>query len=569
MPGRTQRSRRCGALLLLAAGAARAVAPGAPVDRLLAPPDCVAVAAVAARPASDWVPLAADASAADRTPSATTSIWLRIRPAVDGDPASAETWTVAMPSNRAVRLTWYEPPDARPRSLDAADPRSWGLSFRHLGREFRPLAGGPTYVCFAGSELHRGEVEVVPAERFRRKDLGATQWRAVAFGVILAMSLFSALFYVALREFVFLKYLAYLLSFLLYLACETRAAHRLPFLSGLDVESMTILDGIAIDLASALATILAVDFVNLRRLTPRLGRLLLWFARLFLVLAPLHAAGFALGSDRLVQATIAANNLLVGCTALGVLIAVSLAARQQNRYAWFYLVGWTPLVLVAFAASLQQFLQGRTASLLLDVILVAGAFESVVLALGLADRTLSYRRELDRARELADRDALSGLLNRRALLRLTDALDAESDRRGGSLAVAMFDLDHFKHVNDEYGHLAGDQCIRTFSEHLAAEVRRADLAARYGGEEFVAVLPGASGEAASALAERVRRRIETGLAVHEGRAVPLTVSVGVAAGTTGEGVSALLERADRALYAAKAAGRNRVIEDLPVESSRG
>jgi diguanylate cyclase (GGDEF)-like protein len=462
-----------------------------------------------------------------------------------------------MPSNRALLLTSYEPPRYAAETIDAADPRAWQLSFRHLGQEI--LTDGPSYLCFRGRRLGPEELELAPTPSFRARDLNATQWRAAAFGAMLAMGLFSALFYLALREQVFLKYLGYLLLFVLYLASETRAAHRVPLLSGLDSRDMLRLTGMSIDLASAFAFLFALEFMGLPRLAPRAARLLRVGAAALLPLTVAHGAAFVLKSDALWRATIQASNLLVGGGGLLLLVTAARCAWRGQRYARFFFAGWTPLVLTAFAASAQELLRARTLGVTLDAMLIAGALESVVLAFGLADRTLGYRRELDRATQLADRDPLSGLLNRRALMRLTRALDAEGDRRGGPLALVIFDIDHFKAINDARGHGAGDACIRAFAEHLSAEVRRSDLAARYGGEEFLAVLPGASREVAVALAERVRARLEKEGAIADGARVSMTVSAGVAVGEANKGFEEVLARADRALYAAKSGGRNRVV----------
>jgi len=549
-PNRTRIRLRAAAALAL--GALRAwTEPAPPIDVLGASWDCASIAQVRAAAPGLWLRVAAG-------PTATTpadALWLRI------DPAAGNDWTASMPSNRAFALSSYEAPAYLERRIDAADPRAWQLSFRHLGREVRDLAGGPTYLCFAGPRLEAAELEIAPSAAFRAADLNATQWRAASFGVVLAMSLFAALFYLALNERVFLKYLGYLLVFLLYLACETRAAHRLPLLSGLDVRSMLCVTGMAIDVASAFAFLFAVDFVGLRRLAPRAARVLRLVAAILAPLALAHAAGFVLHSDRLVQATIHASNVLVGLGGLLLLVTVARCAWRGERYARFFLAGWTPLVLTAFAASAQQLFWSKTLGVTLDAMLAAGAFESVVLAFGLADRALGYRRELDRVTQLADHDPLSGLLNRRALLRLTRALDTEGDRRGGALALVMFDIDHFKRINDVHGHAAGDACIRAVALQLGAEMRRSDLAARYGGEEFLAVLPGASRDAATALADRVRLRVEREGVVRDDTSVAMTVSAGVAVGDAREGFEGILTRADRALYAAKNAGRNRVVAD--------
>jgi diguanylate cyclase (GGDEF)-like protein len=520
--------------------------------------DCAAMARVRQAPAEAWRPLASEPAAAR---GRADFLWLRVTAAGEVDPAAAAGWTLAMPSNRAFALASYLPPAYAAEAIDAADPRAWQLSFRHLGREVRPAVAAPSYLCFAGPHLGAEEVESAPTPGFRARDLNATQWRAAAFGVILAMSLFAALFYLALSERVFLKYLGYLLVFVLYLACETRAAHRLPLLSGLEVRGMLRVTGMAIDLASAFAFLFAVEFMNLPRLAPLAARVLRFVAAVLLPLTLAHAAAFLLESQALVRATIQISNVLVGGGGLLLLVVSARCAWKRDRYARFFLAGWTPLVLTAFAASAQQLLWSRTLAVTLDAMLVAGALESVVLSFGLAHRALGYRRELDQATRLADRDPLSGLLNRRALLRLTRALDAEGARRGGGLALAIFDLDHFKDINDTHGHPAGDACIRAFAEQLSAELRRSDLAARYGGEEFLAVLPGASRDAATALAERVRARVEREGALAEGLRLPLSVSAGVAVGEAGEGFETLLARADRALYQAKNAGRNRVVAD--------
>jgi diguanylate cyclase (GGDEF)-like protein len=468
-----------------------------------------------------------------------------------------------MPSNRAFSLTTYEAPAYRPVRIDAADPRSWELSFRHLGRSVTAVTGGPTYLCFAGPRLGPEEVTAAASSEFRADDLAATQWRSAAFGVMLAMSLFSTLFYLALKESVFLKYLGYLLVFVLYLACETRAAHRLPLLSNLGMREMTRVTGMAIDLASAFAFLFAVEFMSLKRLAPRAARVLRLVAATLLPLTVAHGAAFVENNDALVAFTIQLSNILVGAGALVLLCTAASCAWGRERYARFFLAGWTPLVLTAFAASAQQLFLSRTLAVTLDAMLLAGAFESVVLAFGLADRALGYRRELDRVAELADRDPLSGLLNRRALMRVTRALDTEGERRGGAVALVIFDLDHFKRINDEHGHAAGDKCIRRFAENLIAEMRRSDIAARYGGEEFLAVLPGASRDAAVALAERVRARVEHEATEADGARVVMTVSAGVAIGDARDGIEGLLDRADKALYAAKDGGRNRVVADGP------
>lgn len=157
---------------------------------------------------------------------------------------------------------------------------------------------------------------------------------------------------------------------------------------------------------------------------------------------------------------------------------------------------------------------------------------------------------------LSQTDALTGLPNRRAF----DGAFALQAARRDAMALLLIDVDHFKRYNDRHGHLAGDEALRGVAQAMRGALREQDLLARFGGEEFVALLPGTAEAAALAMAERLRAAVQAAAIVHHDGAAPVvTVSVGVAvrAGEGGPGAAALLAEADRALYAAKAAGRNR------------
>ncbi len=159
---------------------------------------------------------------------------------------------------------------------------------------------------------------------------------------------------------------------------------------------------------------------------------------------------------------------------------------------------------------------------------------------------------------LAHIDALTRLWNRTYFeARIADELRAVEN--GGTLALAILDVDHFKRVNDVHGHLAGDAVLRGIGTRLAAGVRATDVACRYGGEEFVLVLPGLDARAATIAADRVRSLVAATPFDTEGGPLAVTVSLGVAATDTPTTPAELLARADEALYDAKRAGRNRVL----------
>ena len=179
-------------------------------------------------------------------------------------------------------------------------------------------------------------------------------------------------------------------------------------------------------------------------------------------------------------------------------------------------------------------------------------------------RILDLQADLVKAREAlreqATHDPLTGLWNRYALLEALEREHSRAAREGTPLAVIMVDLDHFKHVNDTYGHLAGDAVLRETAGRMQAVVRSYDLVGRFGGEEFLIVLPGTSGANASQLAERLRTAVAHDPVGHDVLRIPVTASFGIgASGTALSGdPQTLIRLADEALYRAKEKGRNRI-----------
>ena len=193
-------------------------------------------------------------------------------------------------------------------------------------------------------------------------------------------------------------------------------------------------------------------------------------------------------------------------------------------------------------------------------------FRREVLRRGQAEDALAVAA--DKLTVIAATDGLTGLANRRTFEAEFDRAFRRAVRQGTSLAVIMFDADYFKSFNDHYGHLSGDDALRTIAECMAANLRRPDdVAARFGGEEFVALLPGSDMIAATVIGERIRKAIEDRSITHSGSPLGrVTVSVGVAAAApfAHDDIRELIKTADQSLYAAKAAGRNCVrSRDMP------
>jgi diguanylate cyclase (GGDEF)-like protein len=176
----------------------------------------------------------------------------------------------------------------------------------------------------------------------------------------------------------------------------------------------------------------------------------------------------------------------------------------------------------------------------------------------LRQQLLAVERLRAELAELVTRDSLTGLRNRRYLI---DALEQELARArsgGEPLSVVMLDIDHFKRVNDRYGHVVGDEVIIATARRITNAIREGDTAARYGGEEFLLVLPGCTAASARRRVEALRELCAASPLVVDGQAVDTTISAGIAEYLGSDSPAALIEAADQALYAAKMHGRNRV-----------
>ena len=200
------------------------------------------------------------------------------------------------------------------------------------------------------------------------------------------------------------------------------------------------------------------------------------------------------------------------------------------------------------------------------------AFETIIYAVGAAFIVLLMVKDqhVHVFRNAANTDHLTGLLNRRAFMESALSLSMHHGERGEPLTLMMFDLDHFKSINDRFGHAVGDEVLRVFARVASSSMRTNDIIGRLGGEEFAAIVPG-SMELARRIAERLRAGFEKAGVTVDKHAIGATVSIGAA--TSYEAVTdidALIIRADTALYSAKNAGRNRLhaAEDEPVSAER-
>jgi diguanylate cyclase (GGDEF)-like protein len=204
--------------------------------------------------------------------------------------------------------------------------------------------------------------------------------------------------------------------------------------------------------------------------------------------------------------------------------------------------------------------------------IVTALVAPLVIATLLALFLLSMLYQLDASRSLVRRlatiDGLTGLYQRHCVVRQAELELRSSQRNNWPMSVIMLDADHFKQINDQFGHAAGDTVLRTVAQKCHRSVRAGDIVGRYGGEEFLVLLPRTDSVEALVVAERVRKSIaESHIALQIGPTIPVSVSLGVASrAPSTRSLEELLSRADRALYLAKARGRNRIEVDVQVNT---
>jgi diguanylate cyclase (GGDEF)-like protein len=236
------------------------------------------------------------------------------------------------------------------------------------------------------------------------------------------------------------------------------------------------------------------------------------------------------------------------------------------RRRWYVMTALTVLFLLGYLAYAAAFWNEHSTApdlIVPGVFFFGGCFVWLTAGLSL-QTTMDVMRMRSLERESAT-DALTGLFNRRYLDRRLREEVASARRYRLPLSVLLLDIDHFKLVNDRYGHRAGDHVLVTFGKLVPEELRESDILARYGGEEFLVIAPHTSLEGAADVAERLRKRIESHdfrLPNEAGAAIAIRLAVSIGVATLGDGVQtseALVQAADDNLYRAKEEGRNRVV----------
>ncbi|WP_426702641.1 sensor domain-containing diguanylate cyclase [Rhodanobacter sp. Col0626] len=390
-----------------------------------------------------------------------------------------------------------------------------------------------------------------PRNEYVQQDAHWLVFASACFSVMLAMVLMALCFALMLRDVTYAWYAGYIVCYTLIQGIQTGFIfHPLEWewLSGMAL----MVGSAAVALSVAFASLFMMRFCELQRYTPLLRVPIVALAVGMIQVVLMRCSHVPL----LIEVAQILLNPLLMIGAVLLLTAAIIAAARGSRQAWFFLAGWTPLLLLTALTSAQ--VNGALPQLdwLNDASLAGGAFEAVVLSLGLADRALTLRHDRDIVRVLADQDALTNVLNRRAWTERASVVLATEPSR--PIALLFLDLDHFKLLNDQQGHNTGDRALVAVARALITELRPGDLLGRYGGEEFVALLDGTQPQQAMHVATRLCRRVHRLEIPVSNDSLFLSISIGVAIHQDGDDLESLVERADQAMYDAKLNGRNRV-----------
>jgi diguanylate cyclase (GGDEF)-like protein len=427
---------------------------------------------------------------------------------------------------------------------------------------------GSPQTWYAHVEVGGGEADAVSfadSTLARTLDRGAEHARMIAltFGALIAVSLAALLIWFVLKDRLFILYATLFSLHALYVAYLSGQGFDWPWLSF--ARPLTSFAwNVPVGLSGAVACLFTREIADLKHFSPRIYDMFGWFAAAFVLITIANAAKF-IGFGMWVNAL---GNLMFISAAVFTLVVAFLAWRRGNRAAGWFLIAWALLEGFAMTAAVRFLFTASvdTSPLLyyygLPLSMVAAA---VLIALGVADRLRAQRLALTEAERRAQIDPLTGVLNRRSLIERLEAACLRARARGLPIALLFIDLDHFKQINDSFGHPAGDACLRAIIGPIHVELRQSDVIGRFGGEEFVVILSSADAAAAVPIAQRILERVA---AVHVegfGEPIRLTCSIGVAASDTlGVWGEHLIAHADAAVYVAKRLGRNQVQMATPL-----
>lgn len=393
---------------------------------------------------------------------------------------------------------------------------------------------------------------LVPRETAHDKDMFTGYSYGLLYGVIIALLIYNTMIYLSIRRIQYLLYVLYLASFFVMNLFYT--GHLFALLQPESTVNTRWLQPFLVFVYASTGSAFTLSFLETRVMFPRLFRAIITviLAAFFLFLA-----GILANSAGIIHHVVLNYTLLFSVTMLGLGIATLLKGLRSARY--FILASLATLtgtiVTVLAVQGLIPF-----SELSFRAIEIGIAIDMLLLSLALADQLRISQQEKIEAEHMARYDHLTKLYNRRAFIEYAYPLWRTALRYQRPLSLIMMDIDHFKGINDAYGHTMGDRVLETLSDAIRHIARSNDIAARWGGEEFVILLPETDMVQAEKMAERLREFIQSSEIDLEEHKLNITASFGVSTLTTGiQSIDTLITKADSALYQAKQEGRNRTV----------
>lgn len=399
------------------------------------------------------------------------------------------------------------------------------------------------------------------------------------YGMLFSLGIYNLLLFLVIRDRNYLLYVFYIASYGLFQMSLNGLAFQYLWPDSPDWNNRSI--ACLMGIGMFFITLFSHSFLALKNNSPVLSKVFIGFMAIYLGIA---AATFVLPYQLVIRTGTLASTFGVLC----IMTSAVVCLIKRFRPARYFFVSWAVLLLGMLAYTLKTFSLLPANFITEYAIQIGSVLEVLLLSLALADRikilqdenqrmqarvneeleqhvrerTLELERANRKLEELSTTDGLTGLKNRRHFNEVFALECKRTSRSGDTLSVILIDIDHFKNLNDSYGHLLGDECIKAVADAIAkAAFRQTDTKCRYGGEEFVVLMPSTPPEGALRVAANIQEAIRALVIPHQGKKLAVTASLGVATVVSEreDAVRDVLAQADQALYQAKASGRNAVV----------
>lgn len=485
--------------------------------------------------------------------------WVRVRLSNNG--TAPVRWVLHHETSYLDNMTLHLADDDGPFEIVKLSDRvpftERPVNYRTLAFEHKTLPGGHTdlYIKMAHGKADSVSLNLhlTEAQQFAQRSRNEYFAFGLYFGVMATLLLIALLGAALLRERVYLYYAAFLVfSSLMWAALDGFAYQYLwPSSVFLHNEGFHI-----IYLATAITALqFSRHFLKARDNLPRFNRLVTALQIIMLTGIALRFLGFY---EVVLALSFASLALLAGLPVVGYI-----AWRKGQRYARWYALAWLVyglgLLISVLSAGTPLFNWGMDPLIYTQI---SAILESALLLVALGERLIAWERDRRRALTLARQDELTGLNNRRVFPQALEHYQASFQQNGLPVYLIMIDLDHFKELNDQYGHDAGDKVLQEFGRLLKTHCRPGDTCLRYGGEEFAMLVQVRQETEARQIAERIRQAFADRPTQYDGQFIQHTLTAGLAPVFSSARHIAwddIIREADAALYRAKAQGRNKVV----------